>query len=590
MTPEYKRYRTLRKEHIELMSQVNSAQENLGSIESKTTEILARKREEAAAKSQKAKEDAIQDATADKRVELADLEKGLGNLKTEYDKAMSEVTFDKYRGSSDVDSIMEDVKIHTEMLDEKITSIYGEETYNRLKDMVVAEESLSTDEILDIVDQYDIYSVKIDRGSGIRLDKVSTLVSGFAATVSEAQQNVDKRIIAVIIIALIVITAVVGYLVLPFYLLFVAIIMVVGFYNSYNVIDVIRVHKTILQNVDKVNEALNADVYNMMDEAKEQLTSEYNSDVARTQQSIEDCKAEIARITAEVSGKDFSVEVPTSSGLETQGAQLTMAIDNLKAEIAAKKRELDEAEAAARDSLVSLYNRLFTDKAEGHESIFPTDFVISLDSDAIKVKQFRLKEGPTMFICDNSDVLLQFFKLLIVQLRSTMEPSLISYRVYDKEGGGSDFIFFVPKAKNKDDLTPLYFRLLTTPDQFKATMVEDAEEFKSRNEIIKKEFGSIADYNAEMRKIASNPSDYRLNCIIGCDVDVTGNQEFQQLLLKGSEVGYLTWLFVTRQQLEKAGENVIETISKLVNIVKVSEDIISFEATSVLIKELSKKR
>ena len=589
MTPEYTEYKRLKRELAKAISDSQVNEENLSKAKSKSSDIINRKQAEAAQMAEQEKNLAIKAATSDKEIELADLKKGLDSLKTEYDKDMAEITFENYKGNSSTEDILADVELHTQMLDEKLTNMYGAESYAELKSMVGTSENLDTDEILSMVNDYDIYSVKLDKGSGLPLQKISAGVGALAAGIEKAQKDADKRVVGIFLIAATILLVVGGYFIIPFYLLAVAVISIVGFYTSFDVINIIKVHKTILDNVDKVSEALNQDIVDMVESDRQAREERYSNDVKRVQKNIADCEAEIARITDEVCKQDFEVKTVDGSGIEMKIQQLEGAIQTDRDNLASLKLRVQTAEQSTKDSLLKLKEKLLGSEICGDTAVFPTDYLLDIETENdVRVEHVVLKPGTTLFLGDSKSLLIMF-KLAITQLRSQMNPELMSYRVYDRAKAGSDYIFFVPKASDKNDLTPSYFRVLTTPEEFKDMVKEDVETLLSRNSLIKRECGNIAEYNYEMMKMKSVPADYKLTCIIGADTDVVNNQELSQLLLSGSEVGLITWVFTTEKELKSSGQNVNDFLDKFSNILIVTDAGVRFEAATVVANRFSRK-
>ena len=503
----------------------------------------------------------------------------LGKLKDKYVEETESLTVDNaMQDSSSKQEILDTVRESADKLKELIISIVGERFYNELESQLSVPGIIEdTEKLEDVIDYFNIcekkteniskYSGKITRV----VNRVQSAIMSPKIGAGTSNTNADA-VIAVLVVVLIFLAFKYAF---PVYLCGLSVALVLNLMRHYSLFKILLIQKTVRDNVDGIEAVIRQQILENIEQRKQELKTEYDNCVARTNNQMEQVQNDIARVAGSAGDTFKFDDTEIRRQYETGKVQKEIRERNLVAKIAriekdiAKNQDLLNKQRELLNSALVQMQAQYLDASKIGESYeFDPKFLQNVEND--KLDFFTHPKTSCFFIYQEEDVY-DFIKLILLQLRTRLNPFAYVVDIYDPIAMGRDFLRFQPENPQKLVSIGKLFRIFTTEAEFTGVFPEYKEDVDNRRMEIFKEYDNIAEYNKYMLSIESLTETYSFVFALGMDTSLLQNRTFAQIAQNGGDLGVYLHCFVKEDDCIKMGaraSQVLEPIPKIYTLDK----------------------
>lgn len=236
--------------------------------------------------------------------------------------------------------------------------------------------------------------------------------------------------------------------------------------------------------------------------------------------------------------------------------------------------QLNLAEMAYQELAKSMID-IYLDMDKCGESVeLPNKILLDIDNNNNGIF-WDIPRVPCLILYKDREEVSNFCKLLIVQLLNQMSPISIQINYIDGQRLGADMSDLFDMPEN-------IFRI-TNPVDINGILNDKIDNLQSRLKSLGS--NSIVEYNKEMIKNDSVLLTYNLLMFIDVDFNILKSQNMTSLLLSGSKVGILPYIFINeddfladksfREHILKILVNAIENNPKVIHLIDENGDLVN---------------
>ena len=377
---------------------------------------------------------------------------------------------------------------------------------------------------------------------------------------------------------------VLGVFVVVFLLLFLAkkiaplivfgllIIVVFNVFRSYFVYLTVLAIKTIKDNLDRVKSTLREKAVQELEEEKQSELTEFERvhnllkiKEDKLQQACEKTSADAGnsfifddkRLQEEYNTKKKQLEAKQSD-IQRRAITVSTKINDLKSAGASMAEEL----TASMDDLL---NSVLDPNKVGTSFTLDPKFFLGIDEkDGFLYFDFPM--AHCFFTYQDTDIVLQFIRLILFQLRQKLHTSVFSCYVYDLERGGDSLAGMFPdpsslKSPEEKSSAELAFNVFIAKDAITNSIKEIASDLQSKQQRVTRAFNNINSYNEAMVASDSLPMDFIFLFVLTDDMEIMRQETTKQILKIGDKVGVFVFYFVSKVALSTSGNQGKELVN-----------------------------
>ena len=504
----------------------------------------------------------------------------LGKLKDKYVEETESLTVDNaMQDSSSKQEILDTVRESADKLKELIISIVGERFYNELESQLSVPSIIEdTEKLEDVIDYFNIcekkteniskYSGKITRV----VNRVQSAIMSPKIGAGTSNTNADA-VIAVLVVVLIFLAFKYAF---PVYLCGLSVALVLNLMRHYSLFKILLIQKTVRDNVDGIEAVIRQQILENIEQRKQELKTEYDNCVARTNSQMEQVQNDIARVAGSAGDTfkfdDTEIRRQYETGIvqkEIRERNLVAKIARIEKDIAKNQDLLNKQRELLNSALVQMQAQYLDASKIGESYEFDPKFLQNVEND--KLDFFTHPKTSCFFIYQEEEDVYDFIKLILLQLRTRLNPFAYVVDIYDPIAMGRDFLRFQPENPQKLVSIGKLFRIFTTEAEFTGVFPEYKEDVDNRRMEIFKEYDNIAEYNKYMLSIESLTETYSFVFALGMDTSFLQNRTFAQIAQNGGDLGVYLHCFVKEDDCIKMGaraSQVLEPIPKIYTLDK----------------------
>lgn len=526
-----------------------------------------------------------------KNVDL--IEKELEDLTTKFNKELEGLTEDHLSDYYyDKQEMLEEMRKVLDILNEKIKDLLGDRFLNELDNQVnsisieIPEENL--EEICNYFDKEssDLEKIKEKDNKILSIEKIVGKVNNIGTILETG----NKQLILIVLVILSIVFYFAFKFVFPVYvlLLFLYAVYNVKLSNKIRTIYILR--KAIQDNINEIENMYREKARIQLEEKRNSVQEDYETKKKDLEQELNEANDRLQSVL--LSAKErFNFN---DSKLKNELNDLLLINNNKRKRLQIQRLREEEnlkllnqkyLEAKEQFNLVAMgikneylgYDRI------GTTAILDNKFLIDIDKITKKPKFWQFNLNSNLILYDNITDVINFIKLIIVQLRTKLSPTCLNVSIYDSAFMCKDYLPF------RDDSNENIMRFLISNDQLKEYVETLSELSIARINTIKKEFSNIIDYNQYMMNQDSIPESYTFFFIQDPDFNKILENKFTQILLNGGDLGIYFLLFMSKKEFYEGKEQSLELIKYCSKIFSFEPDTQSdYEGSNIIIKARAK--
>lgn len=329
-------------------------------------------------------------------------------------------------------------------------------------------------------------------------------------------------------------------------------------YRTYAIYRLVLESKLLNDNVDAINNMLEESINEDMNADKEELDRLYNKKIKSVDRQISEIESNLNNQIEDFRDKfkfdDSGIRQKydmTKSNLKQEQKRAEQSIVQIDLDIGKIQKDIHELEkqlTKLSDGLADYY--LATDR-HGEDYHFDTKFLIDMDKNEPVWWEFPCES--CLIIYNDPSEMINFIKLISVQLFNRLNPTLISIDYWDIKNLGMDVQCFNSLGKN-------LYNICGESTEVDESLSSLSEILKKRGPNIRREHNNIIEYNQYMLDMASVPESYNIIFSVNVNSRLFEKEEMERLILKGPEVGLYPMIFLSLsefKELKKTSENLL---------------------------------
>ena len=555
---------------------------------------------------------------------VAQLEQELEQIKSQYEqdkeKLTQESVEDKY---TDEKAMTAEIKASLNVLQDKLQQVisprFTKELCSQLDQQQISIEEQDLESLIDyfnrqslLVEKMSKKSIKFDflgffSEQFLRDNPLEKLQGSLASAppaegeseggtegtsgLSDATKGKIVMIVFVAILLLIVFYA--TKYVFPFYLALLIVFFVYNVCSNYPFFSALIAHMAVQDSVKQIDDALKQRVLDDLQQQQESLDNNYNNEINRKTSELENAKTTMNNvlINAENSFKfdessvraSFDALLKSNDNEETSLVMRQREANKYLEELFKKLKASEEALQAAAGDIQKQY--LDFEKV-GTATIFEPTFI--LDVKEAKPVLFKHPQQSALFLYDTYADVVNFIRLIAVQLRIKMNPFNLGISVIDLMYMGTDFLLMQPVTDKNDESIKKLFRVLVTKEQLDERLEEYKDDIQRRVVNIRKAYPNIVEYNNFMMSIESLTESYDFLFYIEPDDSVLNTDSFKQILQNGAPVGIYPHLFIQKDNFYEMGAKARQMLTTVDSIFVLEDGSLAKRAVTFVSEKLIK--
>lgn len=432
---------------------------------------------------------------------------------------------------------------------------------NRLKNVIIKNldlqhMKLQQEDLGDFIEYFNRTNLKLDKMNNSLIMKINRFIEsklGFIQTKRIAENDLNKILIAVVAL---IIGYFFVYYVLPFYfcaILFVACYRCVQAYRLY---EAILVFKAVQDNLDAVEQQLLDQIQEQINKDIESENERYNEQRSKAKDLEANLLVAIDRALADTAknfnydGADLKDDFKRCQ--QTQGdsiARLTEKNKVLQEQINTIQLQISKKNSELSEEIKQLPQRLLNPENMGDDKIFNSKFLIDIVDE--KPEYFQHPKAASLFLYEDLADVNDFMRLIVFQLRATLNPFNFDVTVIDKLYMGASLQGFASENEKYKTL----FNIITDESALSEYIDTTKLVITKRMRAIKSITSNIDLYNENMLKTRSVPETYKFLFWYNPNPSDFENLTVAQLLRVGGDLGIYLHAFYSKREFIKGGSD-----------------------------------
>ena len=479
---------------------------------------------------------------------------------------------------TDESEILADVKASVEVLqrhlEKALSKRFKKELETQLDSGSIDMQSDNLNTLVNYFNKQSVYVSKLNKIDAI-IEKVNCFCTENPFTISEDKQTAQLQV-GGIIIAVSILIIIMARVLFPFYFVLLALFGTYNIIKNYKIYSALIAHKAVKDNVNKIDENFRKEAEERLQQEKINLDNKHLESLADLENQLAKAKELLNSIKAKAEMEFKFDDSDARQAYDTAININTKKIDSLIAE----EKELQEKLEGYYMELNKLNEDM--DKVAGDiqaqyldfskvgtDVIFKPDFIFDVKNG--KPIFFMHPQTSCLFIYEDNDDVIDFIRLISVQLRIKINPFNLNISVIDLQFMGLSFLSMQPTSDKKDDSLQKLFQIISSKDTLNKFFEEYEDELNRKLRSIRRQFPNIADYNKFMLESDSLTEGYDFIFYQDPVANYLQNDIVQKIINNGSTLGIFLHLFIQKDTFYELGETAKEVTSKIGKVYLLSD-------------------
>ena len=502
-----------------------------------------------------AQQEFVQQSVADVNNEIQSLQHQISQTQQEYDNEIDRIKcMDIASQYSDEQAITAEVRASLAVLQEQLTKTISPRFQNELEAQFETQEiAMSSEEIEEVIKYFNKQSRMIEHmGSGSWVDKLIDKILQLVRIPSlEKNEKTAKVSFGILSILLVVLVAVAGKFLFPFYVLFLGVLLFYNVNKHYRIFSALIAQKTVKDNLKLIDESLRNKALEQQQALLQETQEQYDAQLLQAQEELDSLKQrkDSATMSAMQSFTfdDTDLQSRYSNAIKINNKrleQLKDEKDSLQHSLNEAQNELQELEHQLHAIAGNVQSEYLDLQKIGTSPIFNPQFIVDIKKS--KPTYFTHLQAGMLFLYNDSKDVSNFIRLILLQLRIKLSPHNMNCTIIDTQDLGIDYLPFKPNNPDNDEAINSLFRIIGDKEKIKETIDDLVASINTRVAAIRQDYDNIAAYNQAMVESDSLTESYEFVFYQNPENRVLSDLNMQQLYRLGGPLGIFVHLFIKK--------------------------------------------
>lgn len=510
-----------------------------------------------------AQQEFVQQSIADVNNEIQSLQHQISQTQQEYDNEIDRIKcMDIASQYSDEQAITAEVRASLAVLQEQLTKTISPRFQNELEGQFETQEiAMSSEEIEEVIKYFNKQSRMIEHmGSGSWVDKLIDKILQLVRIPSlEKNEKTAKVSFGILSILLVVLVAVAGKFLFPFYVLFLGVLLFYNVNKHYRIFSALIAQKTVKDNLKLIDESLRNKALEQQQALLQETQEQYDAQLLQAQEELDSLKQrkDSATMSAMQSFTfdDTDLQSRYSNAIKINNKrleQLKDEKDSLQYSLNEAQNELQELEHQLHAIAGNVQSEYLDLQKIGTSPIFNPQFIVDIKKS--KPTYFTHLQAGMLFLYNDSKDVSNFIRLILLQLRIKLSPHNMNCTIIDTQDLGIDYLPFKPNNPDNDEAINSLFRIIGDKEKIKETIDDLVASINTRVAAIRQDYDNIAAYNQAMVESDSLTESYEFVFYQNPENRVLSDLNMQQLYRLGGPLGIFVHLFIKKDVFYGMGD------------------------------------
>lgn len=510
-----------------------------------------------------AQQEFVQQSVADVNNEIQSLQHQISQTQQEYDNEIDRIKcMDIVSQYSDEQAITAEVRASLAVLQEQLTKTISPRFQNELEAQFETQEiAMSSEEIEEVIKYFNKQSRMIEHmGSGSWVDKLIDKILQLVRIPSlEKNEKTAKVSFGILSILLVVLVAVAGKFLFPFYVLFLGVLLFYNVNKHYRIFSALIAQKTVKDNLKLIDESLRNKALEQQQALLQETQEQYDAQLLQAQEELDSLKQrkDSATMSAMQSFTfdDTDLQSRYSNAIKINNKrleQLKDEKDSLQHSLNEAQNELQELEHQLHAIAGNVQSEYLDLQKIGTSPIFNPQFIVDIKKS--KPTYFTHLQAGMLFLYNDSKDVSNFIRLILLQLRIKLSPHNMNCTIIDTQDLGIDYLPFKPNNPDNDEAINSLFRIIGDKEKIKETIDDLVASINTRVAAIRQDYDNIAAYNQAMVESDSLTESYEFVFYQNPENRVLSDLNMQQLYRLGGPLGIFVHLFIKKDVFYEMGD------------------------------------
>lgn len=510
-----------------------------------------------------AQQEFVQQSVADVNNEIQSLQHQISQTQQEYDNEIDRIKcMDIASQYSDEQAITAEVRASLAVLQEQLTKTISPRFQNELEAQFETQEiAMSSEEIEEVIKYFNKQSRMIEHmGSGSWVDKLIDKILQLVRIPSlEKNEKTAKVSFGILSILLVVLVAVAGKFLFPFYVLFLGVLLFYNVNKHYRIFSALIAQKTVKDNLKLIDESLRNKALEQQQALLQETQEQYDAQLLQAQEELDSLKRrkDSATMSAMQSFTfdDTDLQSRYSNAIKINNKrleQLKDEKDSLQHSLNEAQNELQELEHQLHAIAGNVQSEYLDLQKIGTSPIFNPQFIVDIKKS--KPTYFTHLQAGMLFLYNDSKDVSNFIRLILLQLRIKLSPHNMNCTIIDTQDLGIDYLPFKPNNPDNDEAINSLFRIIGDKEKIKETIDDLVASINTRVAAIRQDYDNIAAYNQAMVESDSLTESYEFVFYQNPENRVLSDLNMQQLYRLGGPLGIFVHLFIKKDVFYEMGD------------------------------------
>ena len=510
-----------------------------------------------------AQQEFVQQSIADVNNEIQSLQHQISQTQQEYDNEIDRIKcMDIASQYSDEQAITAEVRASLAVLQEQLTKTISPRFQNELEGQFETQEiAMSSEEIEEVIKYFNKQSRMIEHmGSGSWVDKLIDKILQLVRIPSlEKNEKTAKVSFGILSILLVVLVAVAGKFLFPFYVLFLGVLLFYNVNKHYRIFSALIAQKTVKDNLKLIDESLRNKALEQQQALLQETQEQYDAQLLQAQEELDSLKQrkDSATMSAMQSFTfdDTDLQSRYSNAIKINNKrleQLKDEKDSLQHSLNEAQNELQELEHQLHAIAGNVQSEYLDLQKIGTSPIFNPQFIVDIKKS--KPTYFTHLQAGMLFLYNDSKDVSNFIRLILLQLRIKLSPHNMNCTIIDTQDLGIDYLPFKPNNPDNDEAINSLFRIIGDKEKIKETIDDLVASINTRVAAIRQDYDNIAAYNQAMVESDSLTESYEFVFYQNPENRVLSDLNMQQLYRLGGPLGIFVHLFIKKDVFYGMGD------------------------------------
>lgn len=510
-----------------------------------------------------AQQEFVQQSVAAVNNEIQSLQHQISQTQQEYDNEIDRIKcMDIASQYSDEQAITAEVRASLAVLQEQLTKTISPRFQNELEAQFETQEiAMSSEEIEEVIKYFNKQSRMIEHmGSGSWVDKLIDKILQLVRIPSlEKNEKTAKVSFGILSILLVVLVAVAGKFLFPFYVLFLGVLLFYNVNKHYRIFSALIAQKTVKDNLKLIDESLRNKALEQQQALLQETQEQYDAQLLQAQEELDSLKQrkDSATMSAMQSFTfdDTDLQSRYSNAIKINNKrleQLKDEKDSLQHSLNEAQNELQELEHQLHAIAGNVQSEYLDLQKIGTSPIFNPQFIVDIKKS--KPTYFTHLQAGMLFLYNDSKDVSNFIRLILLQLRIKLSPHNMNCTIIDTQDLGIDYLPFKPNNPDNDEAINSLFRIIGDKEKIKETIDDLVASINTRVAAIRQDYDNIAAYNQAMVESDSLTESYEFVFYQNPENRVLSDLNMQQLYRLGGPLGIFVHLFIKKDVFYEMGD------------------------------------